>query len=172
MTVMQIIFLLTAAVILGSALMVVTTKNLVHAALWLIVALFGAAVLFATLNAGFIAVVQVVVYIGAIAIMFIFAVMLTRRTLSETGPGLNRGWWLSVVIAVATFGGLFWLLQGWSGIANEAPAIPSGLDAVQTLAKALVSPDAYVLPFEVASVLLLAALVGAVYIAFQRKGEE
>ena len=172
MTVAQIIFLLTAAVILGSAVMVVTTKNLVHAALWLIVSLFGAAVLFATLNAGFIAVVQVVVYIGAIAIMFIFAVMLTRRTMSETGPGLNTGWWLSVVIAILTFGGLVWLLQGWSGFANEAPAFPSGLDAVQALANALVSPEAYVLPFEVASVLLLAALVGAVYIAFQKKGEE
>lgn len=172
MTVAQIIFLVTAAVILGSALMVVTTKNLVHAALWLIVSLFGAAVLFATLNAGFIAVVQVVVYIGAIAIMFIFAVMLTRRTLSETGPGLNRGWWLSVVIAILTFGGLIWLLQAWNGIVFEAPAYPVGFDAVESLANALVSPQAYVLPFEVASVLLLAALVGAVYIAFQRKGEE
>lgn len=172
MTVAQIIFLLTAAVIIGSALMVVTTKNLVHAALWLIVSLFGAAVLFATLNAGFIAVVQVVVYIGAIAIMFIFAVMLTRRQMTETGPGLNAGWWLSVVIAIATFGGLVWLLQGWGGIAMNAPAFPSGYDAVRALAEALVSPDAYVLPFEVASVLLLAALVGAVYIAFQRKGEE
>ncbi|MCL4824925.1 MAG: NADH-quinone oxidoreductase subunit J, partial [Anaerolineales bacterium] len=71
MTVLQLIFLLTAAVILGSAAMVVTAKNLVHAALWLIVTLFGAAVLFAILNAGFIAVIQVVVYIGAIAILFI-----------------------------------------------------------------------------------------------------
>jgi len=172
MTVEKIIFALTALTILGSATMVVTTKNLVHAALWLIVSLFGAAVLFATLNAGFIAVVQVVVYIGAIAIMFIFAVMLTRRQMSETGPGLNSGWWLSVVVAIVTFGGLVWLLQGWSGIATEAPAMPSGLDAVQSLAKALISPEAYVLPFEVASVLLLAALVGAVYVATQRKGDE
>jgi NADH-quinone oxidoreductase subunit J len=169
---MQIIFLLTAAVILVSAFLVVTTKNLVHAALWLIVALFGAAVLFATLNAGFIAVVQVVVYIGAIAILFIFAVMLTRRTMSETGPGLNRGWWLSAIIAVVTFGGLTWLLQGWDGFMKTAPDLASGFDSVPMLAQALVSPEAFVLPFEVASVLLLAALVGAVYIAFQKKGEE
>ena len=172
MTVMQIIFLLTAAVILGAAAMVVTTRNLVHAALWLIVTLFGAAVLFATLNAGFIAVVQVVVYIGAIAILFIFAVMLTRRTMTDTGPGLNRGWWLSAGIAAVTFGGLVWLVSAWDGFAQAAPAFPSGFDAVGALANALVSPEAYVLPFEVASVLLLAALVGAVYIAFQRKGEE
>ena len=77
-----------------------------------------------------------------------------------------------VGVAIVTFGGLVWLLQGWSGFATEMPAMPSGLDAVQALANALVSPDAYVLPFEVASVLLLAALVGAVYIAFQKKGEE
>ena len=172
MTAMQIIFLLTAAVILGSAFKVVTTKNLVHAALWLIVALFGAAVLFATLNASFIAVVQVVVYIGAIAILFIFAVMLTRREKSETGPGLNQGWWLSALIAVITFGGLTWLLQGWDGFSKTAPELASGFDSVPMLAQALVSPDAFVLPFEVASVLLLAALVGAVYIAFQKKGEE
>jgi NADH-quinone oxidoreductase subunit J len=169
---MQIIFLLTAAVILGSAFKVVTTKNLVHAALWLIVALFGAAVLFATLNASFIAVVQVVVYIGAIAILFIFAVMLTRREKSETGPGLNQGWWLSALIAVITFGGLTWLLQGWDGFTKTAPDLGSGFDSVSMLSQALVSPDAFVLPFEVASVLLLAALVGAVYIAFQKKGEE
>ncbi|MBV6394702.1 MAG: NADH-quinone oxidoreductase subunit J [Anaerolineales bacterium] len=172
MTAAQIIFLITAAVILGSAFMVVTTKNLVHAALWLIVTLFGAAVLFATLNAGFIAVVQVVIYIGAIAILFIFAVMLTRRSMTDTGPGLNRGWWLSAAIALLTFGGLVWLVSGWGGFTKAAPAYPSGFDAVAALAHALVSPEAFVLPFEVASVLLLAALVGAVYIAFQRKGEE
>jgi NADH-quinone oxidoreductase subunit J len=172
MTAMQIIFGITALVMLGSALMVVSTKNLVHAALWLIVTLFGAAVLFATLNAGFIAVVQVVVYIGAIAILFIFAVMLTRRTMGETGVALNRGWWLSAVIAILVFVGLTWLLQGWSGFSTLAPALGPSFDSVPMLATALTSPDAYVLPFEVASVLLLAALIGAVYIAFQRKGEE
>ena len=76
----QFIFIVTAALIVASAVMVVTTRNLVHAALWLIAALFGVAVIFILLEAGFLAVVQVVVYIGAIAIMFIFAVMLTRAT--------------------------------------------------------------------------------------------
>jgi NADH-quinone oxidoreductase subunit J len=172
MTAMQIVFLLTAGVMLFSAFMLVTTKNLVHAALWLIVVLFGAAIIFATLNAGFIAVVQVVVYIGAIAILFIFAVMLTRREKTETGAGLNKGWWLSAVLAGVTFVGLVWLLRGWDGFTKTAPALGQSFDSVPMLANALVSPDAYVLPFEVASVLLLAALVGAVYIAFQKKGEE
>jgi NADH-quinone oxidoreductase subunit J len=165
----QIIFLLVGLVILGAALMVVTTRNLIHAALWLIVALFGVAVLFAILNAGFLAVVQVVVYIGAIAILFIFAVMLTRRDLRDQGPQVNRGWWLSALVAALTFGGLLRILQGWGGFSNSLADLPTGFDAVNGLGEALIQPDAFVLPFEVASVLLLAALVGAVYIAFNRK---
>jgi NADH-quinone oxidoreductase subunit J len=172
MTGIQIFFLIVGLVILGSAFMVVTTRNLIHAALWLIVTLFGVAVLYAILNASFLAVVQVVVYIGAIAILFIFAVMLTRKDMRDSGPHLNHGWWLNVVIALLTFGGLFWMLQSWNGFSKAAPDFPSSLDAVGQLGNALISPNAFVLPFEVASVLLLAALVGAVYIAFNpRSGD-
>jgi NADH-quinone oxidoreductase subunit J len=169
MTGEQIIFLVTAFFTLGSGFMVVTTRNLVHAALWLVATLFGVAVIFALLNAGFLAVVQVVVYIGAIAILFIFAVMLTRKDMRDQGPQMNTGWWFGALIAVLVFAGLFFLLQGWSGLSRTAAAIPSGFDAVAELGNALVSPDAFVLPFEVASVLLVAALVGAVYVAFNRK---
>ena len=169
MTAEQILFLVVALFTLGSGFMVVTTGNLVHAALWLVSTLFGVAVIFAMLSAGFLAVVQVVVYIGAIAILFIFAVMLTRKDMRDQGPQTNRGWWVGALIAVLTFVGLFFLLQGWNGLSKTAAALPSGFDAVAELGTALVSPDAYVLPFEVASVLLVAALVGAVYVAFNRK---
>ena len=172
MTGEQIIFLLVALFTLSSGLMVVTTRNLVHAALWLVSTLFGVAVTFALLNASFLAVVQVVVYIGAIAILFIFAVMLTRRDLRDQGAQQNSNWWFGALLAVLTFGGLFFLLQSWDGLSKTASDIPSGFDAVSLLGNALVSPDAYVLPFEVASVLLVAALVGAVYVAFNpRKGD-
>ncbi len=169
MTGIQIIFLITAAVILGSAVMVVMSRNLIHAAFWLIVTLFGVAVLYAVLNAGFLAVVQVVIYIGAIAILFIFAVMLTRADLRDRAPQLNAGWWLNLVLAVVTFGGLIWLFRTWSGFSATAAQLPAGFDAVAKLGDALISPDAFLMPFEVASVLLLAALVGAVYVAFSRK---
>ena len=169
MTAEQIIFLIVAGVTLASALLVVTTRNLVHAALWLVATLFGVVIIYTILNAGFIAVVQVVVYIGAIAILFIFAVMLTRRELRDNTPQLNRNWWSGAIVAVLTFVGLAFLLQGWSGFSKTAAAIPSGFDAVAELGNQLVSPEAYVLPFEVASVLLLAAMVGAVYVAFTRK---
>jgi NADH-quinone oxidoreductase subunit J len=169
MTGAQIIFIVVALFTLGSGLMVVTTRNLVHAALWLVSTLFGVAVTFALLNASFLAVVQVVVYIGAIAILFIFAVMLTRKDMRDQGPQHNAGWWVGALIAVLVFAGLLFLLQGWSGLYKTQAAIPAGFDAISELGNALVSPDAFVLPFEVASVLLVAALVGAVYVAFNRK---
>lgn len=169
MTGEQIIFLIVALFTLGSALMVVTTRNLVHAALWLVSTLFGVAVIYTLLNAGFLAVVQVVVYIGAIAILFIFAVMLTRKDLRDNTPQMNKNWWAGALVAVFVFAGLAFMLQGWSGLSKTTAAIPSGFDAIGLLGEQLTSPNAYVLPFEVASVLLLAALVGAVYVAFNKK---
>jgi NADH-quinone oxidoreductase subunit J len=169
MTGEQIVFLIVAFVTLASGFMVVTTRNLIHAALWLVATLFGVAIAYTLLNAGFLAVVQVVVYIGAIAILFIFAVMLTRKDMRDQGPQLNRNWWFGALLAVLTFGGLFFLLQGWSGMSKTAAVFPSGFDAVAELGNELVSPMGYVLPFEVASVLLVAALVGAVYVAYNRK---
>jgi len=170
MTGEQIIFILTALFTLGSGFMVVTSRNLIHAALWLVSALFGVAVTYALLSAAFLAVVQVVVYIGAIAILFIFAVMLTRKDMRDQGPQMNSNWWFGALLSVLVFVGLFFLLQGWSGMSRTASAIPAGFDAISELGDALISPDAYVLPFEVASVLLVAALIGAVYVAaFNRK---
>ena len=165
----QVIFLVVALVVLGSAIMVVSTRSLIHAALWLVVTLFGVAALYAILNAGFLAIVQVVIYIGAIAILFIFAVMLTRKDLRDRGRQQNRGWWLSALVSLLSFSGLLIMLRGWTGFGSMPAAIPSGFDSVAALGNSLVQPDAFVLPFEVASVLLLAALIGAVYLAFTRR---
>src|ERR1051325_6247600 len=107
MTPLQLIFLLTGAVILIAAFMVVVSQNLVHAALWLIVSLFGMAVLFVLLEAGFLAAVQVVLYIGAIAILIIFAIMLTRRVMQDSGPQTNQQWWLAALLSLALFAALF-----------------------------------------------------------------
>jgi len=169
MTPEQIIFFLCAVFVLTSALMVVTTRKLIHAALWLVSALFGVAVLYATLDAGFMAVVQVVIYIGAIAVLFIFAVMLTRKEMRDRGPQLRSGWWLAALLGLLVFSGLTFLMVTQPGINRTAPAIPAGVDTLANLGNALVSPNAYVLPFEVASILLLAALIGAVYVAAGKK---
>lgn len=169
MTASQIIFLLTAASTLGAALLVVSSRNLIHSALWLIVSLFGVAVMFVLLNAGFFAVVQVVVYIGAIAILFIFAVMLTRQLVQEGGRQFNQNWWLAVIVSALLFGALSWMLGNWQGFSTPAPPLAPDHDALRQLGQALVSPNAYVLPFELASVLLLAALIGSIMVAWERK---
>lgn len=169
MTADQIIFLLCAALIIVSALMVVTTRKLIHAALWLVAALFGVAILYAVLQAGFLAVVQVVVYIGAIAILFIFAVMLTRREMLDKGAQTRSNWWLPALLGLLILVGLVFLIIGQPAFGRTAAAMPEGVDTLRNLGTALVSPDAFVLPFEVASILLLAALVGAVYVASGNK---
>jgi NADH-quinone oxidoreductase subunit J len=169
MTATQILFILIAAVTLGAALMVVTTRNLIHAALWLIVSLFGIAVVYVLLNAGFLAVAQVVVYIGAIAILMIFAIMLTRRIAQDTGPRFNSNWAWALGLSVLIFGALGWMLTNWQGFTLTAPEIGPANDSLRQLGQALVSPNAYILPFELASILLLAALVGAIIVAWDRK---
>jgi NADH-quinone oxidoreductase subunit J len=169
MTVEQIVFILMAILTLGAALMVVTTRNLVHAALWLVVALFGVAVYFVLLNAGFLAVAQVVIYIGAIAILMIFTIMLTRRVANESGTQLSSNWVWGMVVAVVVFVGLVWMLSGWQAFGSTAPAWNPLIDPVQLLGSALVAPNGYVLPFELASILLLAAMIGAIVIAWERK---
>ena len=171
MTVEQIIFIITGLFTLGSAFMVVTTQKLIQAALWLVSALFGVTILYAILQADFLAVVQVVVYIGAIAVLFIFAVMLTRKELRDQGSQTRSNWWIAALLGALVLAGLVFLIIGEPAFNRMAQAIPAGVDTLRNLGTALVSPDAYVMPFEGASVLLLSALVGAVYIA-SRKGEE
>ena len=165
MTAEQVLFLITGAAIIGAALMVVLTRKLIHAALWLVAVLFGVAVLYVLLQAGFLAVVQVVVYIGAIAILFIFAVMLTRKEIRDIGPQSRKSWWIPALLGILILTGLVAMILVQPDSILTAPVIREDMDTLRILGEALVSPDAYVLPFEVASVLLLAALVGAVYIA-------
>lgn len=174
MTALQIIFILVAAMTLGAGLMVVTTRNLVHAALWLVLSLFGIAVFYVLLNAGFLAVAQVVIYIGAIAILMIFAIMLTRREAVDGTPKsqVNANWPWGLLISVVLFASLIWIFSQWPGAGVQMPDLPAGLDPLRMLGESLVSPNAYVLPFELASVLLLAALVGAIIVAWDRKSGE
>ncbi len=172
MTPIQAVFLFTAAGILFTAYMVVSRKNLIHAALYLVVTLFGVAVLFVLLEAGFLAVIQILVYIGAIAILMIFAVMLTRGNIDNLPEpnNANSAWVAS--LSVLFFSSLVLLLSQWPAFSSQAPAIDASRDTVVELGVALVSPEGYVIPFEVASVLLLAALVGAIFIARPQKKDQ
>ena len=169
MTPEQIIFLIVAAVTLVAGISVVTSRSLIHSALWLILALFGIAVFYVLLEAGFFAVIQVIIYIGAIAILFIFAAMLTRRELRDKGPQSNSYWWLGVIIALGFLAGIVVVLINWQGFATPAPELANASNRLSQLGQALVSPDQYVIPFELASVLLVAAMIGAIYVAGEKK---
>ena len=103
---LEIVFLIVALITLYAALEVVTTNNLIHAALWLIVALLGVAAIFILLNATFLAVVQVMVYIGAIAILLIFAIMLTRNVGKAEEDQVNKNWPVAAVFGFLMFAGL------------------------------------------------------------------
>lgn len=169
MTPLQIIFIIVAAITLGAAIKVVTTRNLVHAALWLILVLFGVAVFFVLLNAGFLAMAQVVIYIGAIAILMIFTIMLTRRVAKDSGAQLNSNWWGAGILSLILFASLAWMFSQWGSSQMTMPTLDASADPLRQLGEGLVSPNAFLLPFEVASVLLVAALIGAIMVARERK---
>jgi NADH-quinone oxidoreductase subunit J len=166
---MQIFFLIVAAITLISAIMVVTVRRMMHAALWLVLSLFGVALLFAMLEASFFAVVQVLVYIGAIAILIIFAVMLTRRIMDDQGSQTNKGWWVALVSVLAIFVGLSAVMFSWPRL-QAGPGVRPADSILTEFGTALVNPSQFAVPFEVASVLLLAALVGSIYVAMDHKG--
>ncbi len=166
MTILQIVFLLIGAVTLASSILVVISPRLVHAALWLVLSLAGVAAIFVLLNANFLAVVQVVIYIGAIAILIIFAVMLTRRVMADTGRQLTSTWWLAALVGLILFGGLVALFLQMPSMLAATPGTMGTPDAVLAdLGTALVDVNRYMIPFEVASVLLLAAMIGAIIVA-------
>jgi NADH-quinone oxidoreductase subunit J len=162
-----IAFFIFAVLTLGGALGVVASRNLIHGALYLIVSLFGGAGFFVLLSAPFIAVVQVMVYIGAIAILIIFAVMLTR-SMTSMRELFNRQWWMSALVGAL----LFVLLTvavivpvwGENGTKSDQP-VSDDVATTQDLGVALVDGNQYVLPFEVASLLLTGAMIGAIVIA-------
>ena len=174
LTLTQIVFLVAAAITLLAAFMVVTSRSMVHAALWLIMTLAGIAVFFVLLNAGFLAVVQVAVYIDAIAIMIIIVVMLTQRSMGVKDPQRNKTWWVALIAALMLFGGLVLMFTQAPLLGTEAPALTMGAEAMlEELGLALVDVDRYIVPFEVASVLLLAALVGSIIVAWPgRKNQD
>ncbi|MBE9524761.1 MAG: NADH-quinone oxidoreductase subunit J [Chloroflexi bacterium] len=165
---LEIVFIFIAFVTLFSAFKVVTAPKLIHAALWLVVALFGVAMTYVLLNATFLAVVQVVVYIGAIAILMIFAIMLTRKVMEDSGPQVNSNWGWAAILGAVLFAGLTALLLNSGAADMTLPGLAADFDPIVALGQQLVSPNAFVLPFEVASVLLLAALIGSIVVAWDR----
>lgn len=173
-TIEVLVFAVFAIITLAGALGVVTARNLFRGALLLLVSLFGVAGLFVLLSAPFLAAVQVLLYMGGIAILIIFAVMLTRGMV-QARRERNSQWDLAFIIAVAFFALMVVVIvqvtQGARAPLPDEPAAEITGDTTVELGMALVNPDQYMLPFEVASVLLAGALIGAIYIARDDEAE-
>ena len=162
-----IVFYTLAGISVVSAIAAATAPRIVHAAFGLMATFFGVAGLYAMLGADFVALSQVIVYVGGILVLLVFGILLTGRTQEDLGleQPLRRGF--------ATFaGGLFFLglllaigATDWHAIENPGEPQPT----TAAIGRAFLDPDQYLIPFELASVLLLAALVGAAYLVRRRR---
>jgi NADH-quinone oxidoreductase subunit J len=156
---MTALFYIAAAVAVLATVLVITRANLVHALLYLVVSLFAVAVVFYTLGAPFVAALEVIVYAGAIMMLFVFAVMLLSVS-ADSPLRVPLGAWAGPLVLIAVL--LAELIYG-IGLSNHA--LHAGEVGPQLVSKALFGP--YVLGVELASMLLLAALIGARHIASQ-----
>ena len=157
------VFMLLALITLGSALGVVASKNIVHSALMLVLTFLGVAGLYFQMNAGFIGLVQILVYGGAISVLIIFAIMLVMDVEPEKtnlpSPSLGRRLWgvYLVVLLIIALGASIWYTR-WPLAMSAA-----GADEMTVLANLMLGK--YVVAFEVAAILLLVAVVGAIILA-------
>jgi NADH-quinone oxidoreductase subunit J len=162
MNVSQILFWFLSVVALFSALMVISSKNPVHSVLWLIVTFFSISAHYILLNAQFLAIVNIIVYAGAIMVLFLFVIMLMNLN-KESEPQKHR--WLRLAGAVAGGCLLLVLVAALkdSDLKHQQTQLKEGsIGLIQQLGKELFST--YVVPFEISSVLFLSAMVGAVVI--------
>ncbi len=162
MNITQILFWLLSVVALFSALMVISSKNPVYSVLWLIVTFFSISGHYILLNAQFLAIVNIIVYAGAIMVLFLFVIMLMNLN-KETEPRKNR--WLKIAGAIA--GGCLLLvlvaaLKDTEIKQQQALVNEGGVGLIKNLGKELFTT--YVVPFEISSILFLSAMVGAVVI--------
>jgi len=157
----NVAFGIIAAIMVFSAIRVVTTSNVVHAAVYLVMVLAGAASQFILLGAEFVAITQVLVYIGAIVVLFLFGIMLTRAPMEGTEKLSRDNWLVAGATSVVLLALLVYsLIDGFGG-----DRLPADLAPTSTAAVSDSIFGSYLVPFEVLSVLLLVALIGAIVIA-------
>ena len=165
MSITAILFWLLSVLALGSAVMVITSRNPVFSVLWLIVTFFTISGHYILLNAQFLAIVNIIVYAGAIMVLFLFVIMLMNLN-RETEPQKNK--WLKLAGAIAGGSLLLVLVAALRQTEPSIAQVRAGdIGLIQNLGKVLFSD--YVVPFEISSILFLSAMVGAVVIG-KREG--
>jgi NADH-quinone oxidoreductase subunit J len=162
---MSLSFAIIAVLTIAAAVAAVSLRKLVHCALVLVVALAGLAAAYLQLDAQFVGFAQILVYVGAVAILIVFAILLTRGGDTPQQPTFSSSWLAGAAVAVAVFVVLTWTIVESGAIQRGLPALPEA--TVRQIGCALMTE--YVLPLEVVGLLLTAALIGAVIIAMREK---
>jgi NADH-quinone oxidoreductase subunit J len=161
----NVAFGIVALIMVVGAVRVVTTDNVVHAALWLVAVMAGAAAQYVILRAEFVAVTQILVYIGAVTVLFLFGVMLTRARIGRAPDLNNKTWALGIPVALVVLGTLTYVLVDTF---QDDKVLENPDDLANPVTTAAVS-DAifkpYLIPFWALSFVLLVALVGAIVLA-------
>ena len=165
---MTITFAIIAAVTIAAAVAAMSLRNLIHCALALVVAFAGIAVAYLQLSAQFVGFAQILVYIGAITILIVFAILLTRNSETPQQGILSTGWISGIAVAVAVLAVLVWAIN--HSVLMKAEIPPPTAPTVKQIGDALMTK--FVLPFEVIGLLLTAALIGAVIIAMKDNSEK
>ncbi|HVN05099.1 MAG TPA: NADH-quinone oxidoreductase subunit J [Bryobacteraceae bacterium] len=159
-----------AAMVLGGAILTITRRNAVHSAMFLIVSLMGVAGLYLLQQAEFLFAVQIVLYIGGIMVLFLFVIMLVNLDQAAKEKQFNGQWWIALICVVVAGLQIFWFLsKGGAAFRTAQPGalpLPAALGNTEQLADVLFTD--YLLPFEIASLLLLVAVVGSVVMAKKR----
>jgi NADH-quinone oxidoreductase subunit J len=158
-------FYLFATVLSLSALMVITARNPVHSVLFLILAFFNAAALFVLLGAEFVAMILVIVYVGAVAVLFLFVVMMLDINFAELRAGFMRYLPLGVLAGGVLLAELVTLARAWP----VPPAVTVSSDVVNTKAIGAVLYTDYIYAFEAAGLILLVAMIGAIVLTHRRR---
>jgi NADH-quinone oxidoreductase subunit J len=167
-TAQDIVFLLLGTVAVGAGVLVVTTRQLVHAALWLVVSFGALAGAYLVLTAEFVAWVQVLIYVGAVIVLLLFGIMLTRAPIGPSDALDSGNRWAALAVAAATAGVLITVVV--RGFKDAYAPLQAGGGTAGVLGASLFR--GWVLPFEVLSVLLLAALIGAIVLSRTDIGRE
>lgn len=166
----QIAFFALSAVALISAIMVITRRNAIHSAIWLIITLFSVAGVFLMLHAEFLFAVQIILYVGGIMVLFLFVIMLVNLDLAAKQSQFSRQWLVAVLTALVLTAELVYgiFLDHRGFLFTPPPPVAAATNNTQAIAVGLY--QTYMLPVEIASLLLLVAMVGAVVMA-KRKFE-
>ena len=166
-------FYLFATITIASGALTIAARNPVHSVLWLILAFFNAAGLFLILGAEFIAMLLVIVYVGAVAVLFLFVVMMLDVDFAELRAGVARYWPFGFGLALLLLAEIFFAVAAWnSGGLTREPIAPTdrAVPNIEALGTVLYSRYLYI--FEAAGLVLLVAMIGAIVLTHRKRSDQ